>query len=79
MCMEEHIFCQKRDYEQAVHRKEPKRLSMKWKRTDIPVKKKLWAQQSVKKVMLTVLWDMKRLITIDFLEKGATENSGSNC
>ena len=30
------------------------------------------AQQSVKKVILTDIWDMEQLITIDFLEKGAT-------
>ena len=29
--------------------------------------------------MLTVFWDMKRPITIDFLEKGATVNSASYC
>ena len=39
--------------------------------------KKFWAEQSVKKVMLTVFWDMKGPITIDFLEKDATVNSAS--
>ena len=36
-----------------------------------------WAQESVKKVMQTIFWDMKRTITIDFFEKGATINSAS--
>ena len=34
-------------------------------------KKQFWVQQAVKKVMLPAFWDMKRPITIDFLEKGA--------
>ena len=29
--------------------------------------------------MLTVFWDMKGLITIDFFEKGATGNNTLNC
>ena len=38
------------------------------------------AQWSVKKLMLTVFWDIKGpFITIDFLEKGATVNSASYC
>ena len=37
------------------------------------------AQRSVKKVMLTVFWDMNGPITIHFLEKGATVNSASYC
>ena len=43
------------------------------------MKKKFLAQQSVKKVMLTVFWDIKESITIDILEKGATINSASYC
>ena len=45
---------------------------MEWKHIYSSVKKKLQAQQSVKKVMLIVSWDMKGFITIDFLEKYAT-------
>ena len=41
---------------------------------DSPVKKKFPAQRPVKKVILTVFWDMKGPITIDFLEKDATVN-----
>ena len=36
---------------------------------------KLNCLKSVKKVILTVFWDMKGPITVDFLEKGATVNS----
>ena len=42
-------------------------------------KKKFWSQWSIKKVRLPIFWDMKEPITIDFLEKGATVNIGSNC
>ena len=34
---------------------------------------------SVKEVMLTVFWDMKEPVTIDFLEKGAPVNNISYC
>ena len=44
---------------------------MEWKHTDTSVKKKILVKQSIKKIMLTVFWDMKRLITIDFFDKGA--------
>ena len=41
------------------------------------VKKKFQVQQSVKKVVMTILGDIKRPFTTDFLEKGATINSSS--
>ena len=56
-----------------------KKKSIEWKCTDSQVKKKFREQYSVKKVMLTVFWDMKGLITIDFLEKVATVNNASYC
>ena len=46
---------------------------------DSPVNKQFRLQQSVKKAMLTVFWDMKRLISIDFLEKSATVNCVFYC
>ena len=45
------------------------------KNTDSPVKKKFWVQLSVKKVMLTVFFDMKGFITTDLLEKVMMVNS----
>ena len=48
---------------------------MEWIHTDSQVKNEFLAQPSVKKVMMTVFWDMKWPITIDFLEKDATVNS----
>ena len=47
---------------------------MEWKHTDSPVNKKFWVQWSVKKVMLTVLWNVKGPIAIHFLEKDVTVN-----
>ena len=48
---------------------------MKWKET-MSTKWFLGAQRQVKKVMLIVHQDMKDFITIVFLEKGPTVNSG---
>ena len=42
-------------------------------------KENFQAQQLVKKVLQTVFWNMKRSITINFLEKGATVHSTSYC
>ena len=41
-------------------------------------KEKVQVWQSIKKVMIIVFWDMKRLIIIDFLGKGAIANNASN-
>ena len=41
--------------------------------------KKFRTQWSVKKMMLTVFWDMKGPIISDFLEKGTTVNSAFVC
>ena len=44
--------------------------SIEWKHTDFPVKKSFRMQQWVKKVMQTVVWNIKG--RTDFLEKGGT-------
>ena len=54
-----------------------KRKSTELKHTDFPVRKIFQAQRSVDKVMLTVFRDMKRSITIVFLEKGAVVKRAS--
>ena len=61
-----------------VYHYESKRQFIEWKHTDSPVKKKCRAQWLIN-IMLTVFWDMKRIVIIDFLEKGATINSDSFC
>ena len=48
-------------------------------KTDSPEKKKFCAHHSVKKVMLTVFWDIKEGITIDFFEKAPAVNIASYC
>ena len=43
--------------------------SIEWKHTDSGKKKKKFVEQlSVKKVMLTVFWEMKGLTSFDFFE-----------
>ena len=39
--------------------------------------KKFHVQWSIKKVLLTIFWDMKGPVTIDFLEKGVTVKNAS--
>ena len=48
-----------------------KRQIMEWKHADSLPKKKFWTHQSLKKVMRTVICDMKGPITIDFIQKGS--------
>ena len=72
MCKENHNFCPKDVYECAKYGFVIMSLTS-------PVNKKSRMQQSVKKVMLTVCWDMKVPITINFREKGTTVNSASYC
>ena len=45
------------------------------KHTDSPIKKLF---QSIKEVMLTVFWDMKRPITMDFLKNSAILPTGNS-
>ena len=59
MCSEKHV------YQWAKHgfcHDEPgsKRQFIEWKHTESPVKKKFWAQQSVKKVILDSLLEHKK-------------------
>ena len=55
---------------------ELKRRSIERKHT--LVKKRFW-QWLVKKMDLTVFWDLKKIIIIDLLEKSTTVNSASYC
>ena len=48
----------------VTNRPELKRQSVVWKHSDSVGKKKFWSKQSVKKAMLTDLWDMKGPMTI---------------
>ena len=82
MYIEKHILVNRNVYKWAKHvfffphKLTSKRQSMNWKpNTDFSVKKKFWMKGLVKKVMLTVFYDIKGSITIDFLKKCATVNS----
>ena len=79
MGMEKLAFVKKNPYKWAKLWLKPglKRQLMEWKHIDFPVNKKFQAQHSVKKMMLTVFWDIKGPITIIFLKKGATINRAS--
>ena len=77
---EEYVICVRRSMfyqkylqmgQTTVHdyKLELKRESIKWKHIDFPVNKKFWAQRSVKKVILTVFWNRKGPMTIDFHKK----------
>ena len=61
------------------HRTKSKKQFIMWKHTESPAKKKLRAQWSLKKLILTVPLDIKESITTDFFGKGSTVNSASNC
>ena len=56
-------FLKKNVYKEAKHvyynKPESKRQFMEWKHSNSSINKKLWAQQSVKKILLIVFWDMK--------------------
>ena len=43
--------------------------SKEWKHTDSLVKKKFQTQLTLKKDMLTVIWDMGRSISVDYFVK----------
>ena len=58
---------------------DPKRQFIEWLYVDSSVKKKFCEHRSVKKVILTVSWDMKGLITVDFHKNGTIGNSASYC
>ena len=58
---------------------ESKWQSMEWKHVGSLVKKKFKSQQSTRKVILTVFWDMQGPITISFLQKESFVNSVNYC
>ena len=45
---------------------------------DSPLKKKFWAQWSIKGNMMTLYCNIEGTITVDFFEKGITVNGTSN-
>jgi histone-lysine N-methyltransferase SETMAR len=63
--------------ESWAHHYEPetKRQSMQWRHLGSPSPKKFKLSPSAGKVMITVLWDSRGVLLLDFLPKGETVNS----
>lgn len=63
--------------ESWAHHYEPetKRQSMQWHHLDSPSPKKFKLSPSAGKVMITVFWDSRGVLLLDFLPKGETINS----
>ena len=63
--------------ESWVHHYEPetKRQSMQWRHLGSPSPKKFKLSPSAGKVMITVFWDSRGVLLLDFLPKGETINS----
>ena len=59
-----------------IHHFEPetKKQSMQWKDSTSPAPKKANVVSSAEKVMASVLWDVKSIVFIDYLQKGKTIN-----
>ena len=54
---------------------ETKRQSMEWHHPQSPRKKKFKTTPSVGKIMITVFWDIDRVILADVMARGKTINS----
>ncbi|GJQ68620.1 hypothetical protein Trydic_g17168 [Trypoxylus dichotomus] len=52
---------------------------MTWKHLNSPTPKKFKVQQSAKKIMATVFWDMRGILLIELLPPKTTINSDINC
>ncbi|XP_011049295.1 PREDICTED: histone-lysine N-methyltransferase SETMAR-like [Acromyrmex echinatior] len=63
----------------AHYTPENKRQSMQWKHTYSPTAKKFKVVKSVKKIMVSLFWDQKGILLIDFLPQGATINAERYC
>ena len=56
-----------------------KRQSMEWRHPSSPVQKKFKRQPSIKKVMLTLFWDVHGPILVHFQAHGQTVNNANYC
>ena len=84
MCTKKHVLIKNNVYKFTKHRFATTSLS--WKDSQLSEntlslrkRKKFLVPQSVKKIMLTVFWQMKGSMTIDFLIKGSSVNSAFYC
>ena len=62
-------FNKKKVCKSSKHESESERQCMEWKHIELPTNKRFRAQESVKKVMLTVFLSTKETITLDLIEK----------
>jgi len=58
---------------------ESKRQSMQWRHSSSSKAKKFKQASSVRKIMVTIFWDRKEILLIDFLERGLTINADAYC
>jgi histone-lysine N-methyltransferase SETMAR len=67
--------------ETCIHHFTPewKRTSMEWKHPGSRMKKNFNATPSAGKVLMTVFWDARAILLIDFLERGNTINAARYC
>lgn len=58
---------------------ETKQQSMQWGHTGSPKPKKTRQSFSTRKIMVTVFWDAKGILLVDFMERGTTITSAVYC
>jgi len=61
------------------HTPESKQQSLQWHHTHSPRTKKFKTSISVKKIMVSVFWDRKGILLVDFMPAGATINAAAHC
>ena len=76
----EACFCKKKVFTHGIwyYEFESKRQPLKRKHTESLVKKNFRAQRLVKKIMPAVFWDLKLLMTADFIEKKNTTGNNAS-
>jgi len=58
---------------------ESKQQSLQWHHTHSPRTQKFKTSISVKKIMVSVFWDRKGILLVDFMPPGATINADAYC
>ena len=61
------------------HTPESKQQSLQWRHTHSPRTKKFKTSISVKKIMVSVFWDRKGILLVNFMPPGTTINAGAYC
>jgi len=61
------------------HTPESKQQSLQWCHTHFPRTKKFKTSISVKKIMVSVFWDRKGILLVDFMPPGITINAAAYC